>query len=914
MAERVVRVTLSAQVAEYKKGMQEAAQATRTAGTEAEKLTQQRQAFELMGRTMFAAGGVMAAGLGLAVAKFSQFDEAMSHVQASTHESAENMDLLRDAALEAGASTVFSATESANAIEELAKAGLSTSDILGGALTGSLDLAAAGGLGVAQAAGIAATTLQQFRLSGNQASHVADLLAAGAGKAMGDVTDLSGALNQTGLVANQFGLSVEETVGTLSAFASAGMLGSDAGTSMRTMLLRLANPTGEVKELMAELGIEAYDAQGKFIGLAGLAGELETSLEGMTDAQRDQTLAMVFGQDAIRGANILLREGKAGIQEWTRAVDDQGYAAETAAMRLDNMKGDLEALGGAFDTAMIGMGAAADGPGRFFIQMLTEMVDGFNELPAGAQQATFWVGAVGAAAAIAGGAYLLAVPKIVEYRAAVELLGPTAQRASRALGALARAGAIGATLGIAVYGIESLADMIAKELLPSAEQIDNKMRSAKSGVDLFAAALNSEGIKNTKQAGELLGNLGKQLDAVAKSEWWNPASISGTAVTVSKSLAQMARDDLPKAQAQFRKLAEDANLTDEQMSTFIMTNSELQDALTAAATAAGLGSEAQDLLSVAMGDASSSTSTQTSALEELQGVAVDTESDVNALADAIRNFGSAAFDTERAAIDFHGAFLDLDEALADGAGSLDVVTEAGQNTRSAMLDVAQSTNDYAASVAAMGGSTEEVQGILDAGRQKIIDTRIALGDTEEAARQYADQLIATPETIASQVSLNGVAEAQGAIDRFVTANNGKQIRLRVTADGLSSIQMPNGMTGLSSADGNLVDYKAFADGGFASGIYAAQARGIHKFAEPETIWEAYISGKPDARDRNIGIWQEAGRRLGVDSQPAQASFPDRITLVDESGSILTHARVIADASATSATTSFATTFRGGRRR
>jgi len=138
--------------------------------------------------------------------------------------------------------------------------------------------------------------------------------------------------------------------------------------------------------------------------------------------------------------------------------------------------------------------------------------------------------------------------------------------------------------------------------------------------------------------------------------------------------------------------------------------------------------------------------------------------------------------------------------------------------------------------------------------------------------------------------------------------------LRVTADGLSSIQMPNGMTGLSSADGNLVDYKAFADGGFASGIYAAQARGIHKFAEPETIWEAYISGKPDARDRNIGIWQETGRRLGVDSQPAPVSFPERITLVDADGSILSHARVIADASATSATTSFATTFRGGRRR
>src|SRR5690606_28156325 len=154
---------------------------------------------------------------------------------------------------------------------------------LNGGLNGALDLAAAGGIAVSEAAAVAATTLQQFGLEGNQASHVADLLAAAAGKAMGDVGDMSQALKQSGLVADQFGVSVEATAGTLAAFASAGLLGSDAGTSFRTMLLRLANPTGEVKDLMEELGIQAYDASGQFVGLAGLAGELETALFDMTD-------------------------------------------------------------------------------------------------------------------------------------------------------------------------------------------------------------------------------------------------------------------------------------------------------------------------------------------------------------------------------------------------------------------------------------------------------------------------------------------------------------------------------------------------------------------------------------------------------------------------------------------------------
>lgn len=221
MAERVVAVTLRARIDEFKRSMQEAANETRTVGTEAQKLAQSKESFERLGRAGVATGALIAAGLGVAISKAADFNQQMSFVAATGDDAKQSIDALREAALEAGASTVFSASESANAIEELAKAGIDASNILGGALKGSLDLAAAGGLGVAEAAGIAATTMQQFRLGGQDASHVADLLAAGAGKAMGDVRDMSAALNQSGLVAAQFGLSVEETTGTLAAFAQA---------------------------------------------------------------------------------------------------------------------------------------------------------------------------------------------------------------------------------------------------------------------------------------------------------------------------------------------------------------------------------------------------------------------------------------------------------------------------------------------------------------------------------------------------------------------------------------------------------------------------------------------------------------------------------------------------------------------
>ncbi|WP_344013933.1 phage tail tape measure protein, partial [Microbacterium natoriense] len=304
MAERVVRVRLSATIDDYKKGMLEAAQATRTVGTEAEKLAQTRQAMQLIGAAGVAMGAALAAGIGVAVSKFIEFDAAMSDVEAATHESAENMDLLRQAALDAGAATVFSATEAANAIEEMGKAGVSTKDILGGGLAGALDLAAAGGLGVADAAGIAATALKVFSLEGSDMSHVADLLAAGAGKAMGDVTDLSAALAQGGQVAAATGLSIEETTASLAAFASQGLLGSDAGTSFKTMLQRLTPQSAEAQKKMDELGVSAYDASGNFIGMAEFAGNLQDALRDLTPEQRNAALSVMFGSDAVRAANV----------------------------------------------------------------------------------------------------------------------------------------------------------------------------------------------------------------------------------------------------------------------------------------------------------------------------------------------------------------------------------------------------------------------------------------------------------------------------------------------------------------------------------------------------------------------------------------------------------------------------------
>lgn len=370
------------QVAAFGASLKKAADDATAATKEGAKF---RQGLDTIGNAAGKVGLAAAAGLGAAVLKAASFDAAMSQVQAATRESAKSMETLRQAALDAGASTVFSATEAADGIEQLAKAGVETGDILNGGLLGALDLAAAGTIEVAEASEIAATTMNQFGLAGSEVGHIADVLAASAGKAQGEVTDMANALKFVGPVASQMGISLEETAGSIAYLASQGILGEQAGTSLRGMLTGLTSPSKIAAGEMKALGINMYDAQGQFVGLDGLAGQLQGTLSGLGEAERDAALGRLFGNEQITAARILYKGGSQAIEEWTAKVNDQGFAADTAAMKLDNLKGDLEALGGAFETALIGTGDGAQTPLRGLTQALTDAVNAYNDLGEGAK-------------------------------------------------------------------------------------------------------------------------------------------------------------------------------------------------------------------------------------------------------------------------------------------------------------------------------------------------------------------------------------------------------------------------------------------------------------------------------------------------------------------------------------------------
>jgi TP901 family phage tail tape measure protein len=458
MALRTVGVKLTADISQYTSALARAGAATKEFTG---KLDQSAKAGKLdkVADTAGVAGIALVGMAGYAIKAAADFDKAMSGVQAATHASANDISALRTAALQAGKDTQYSATQAAQGITELSKAGVSTADVLGGGLKGALNLAAAGQLDVGEAAETAASAMTQFGLKGKDIPHVADLLAAAAGKAQGSVHDMGSALGQSGLVASQFGLSIEDTTGTLAAFASAGLIGSDAGISFKTMLLSLANPSAKTKDAMDELGISAYDAQGKFVGITNLAEQLKTKLGGLTQAQRDQTLAQIFGTDAIRAANVLYKEGGAGIQDWINKTNDAGYASKTAAALTDNLSGDIERLKGSLETLAIQSGSGANGGLRVLTKGLGALVNQVAGLPSAVTSTgTVLVGLTGGAALL-GAAWLKARASTAKFRAELEEMGPAGAKASAGLGrtisVASKAGAVFAALEIAGASINS---------------------------------------------------------------------------------------------------------------------------------------------------------------------------------------------------------------------------------------------------------------------------------------------------------------------------------------------------------------------------------------------------------------------------------------------------------------------------
>lgn len=777
-------IRLMADTASYEAAMTRAGSTAKTVASGMEN-TGRKSALIASGMT---AAGLAVAAFGVAAVKMAaDFDQQMSTVQANTGATSAQMDQLRAAAIEAGASTVYSATDSADAINDLGKAGMSVTDILTGGLSGALNLAASDGMAVGDAAEYMANALSMFHLKGSQASQVADTLAAGAGKAVGNVSDFGEALNNCGAQANSFGMNVQETTGVLALFAQNGTIGAEAGTQLNSMLMKLAAPSAEASNTMKELGISAYDAQHHFVGMANFAGQLQKAEKNLTDEQRNQANATIFGSYAIKAANYLYEAGESGVNKWTKAVSESGYAAEQAAAKNNNLKGDLENLSGSMESLMISVGEGAQGPLRKMVQGLDTLVDAFAGLPSGAQQTLVVMASL---AGVFGAVH----------KAAGNLNGSTSRMANNIGLAIDPIQRVKTALGSAqtAFQMFKASSMSASEQMEAFGTSASKAQLKTAGFKAVGSSVMSLlggpwGIALTVAGAALSAFISQQQKAKASSEQLESALESGS--DVASEIAG-AYQDMSSGGVKLTTWLDEAGISLTDMTSAAMGNEaalkrvnkqikeidkpgiggtaaaairkalkEESKAYDDAAKKANEKSKAAKNAVDADGKSASAAKEAASANKELGSSASDASSQIDDLVQALFGLESGNLTADQAVDQLNQKIGELSKTCEDNGvvfdqsgNLLDRFSDEGTKTKQALEDIASSAQNAAEKILKQGESTgfssgeiERANGVLQDARDAIIRQAEASGMSEQAANALADRWGLSSDSIKASI-------------------------------------------------------------------------------------------------------------------------------------------------------------------
>jgi TP901 family phage tail tape measure protein len=397
----------------------------RAANTTGRSVGASAKAFDQAANVSLVAGGTIAAGLAVSYMTATDFEFQMSAIQAVSGATAEEMGLINKAALRIGKDTAFGATEAAQAMEELVKAGISVDDVLNGAADATVALAAAGGVDLPTAATIAANAMNQFGLAAADLVGVTDTIAGAANASAIDMNQFAYSMSQVGAVANLAGLSFDDTALAIAEMGNAGIVGSDAGTSLKTMLLNLIPSTKKQTTAMSDLGLitedgtnRFYDQEGRLKSLRDIQEILGKSLEGLTEKQKQMALEAIFGSDAIRGAAVLAGEGAAGFDKMSEAINKVS-AADVAATRLENFSGSIEQLKGGLETLAIQVGQLLLPALTSIVIGLTNFMDVVLEAPEGLLKTAVAAAGIGAALLIAFGIITKVTTGLLEFRKSV---------------------------------------------------------------------------------------------------------------------------------------------------------------------------------------------------------------------------------------------------------------------------------------------------------------------------------------------------------------------------------------------------------------------------------------------------------------------------------------------------------------
>lgn len=286
----------------------------------------------------------MAGVAGYSIKVGSSFEAGMSKVQAVSGASNEQLQRLSDKAKEMGATTKFSATEAADAMNYMAMAGWKTEDMLNG-IDGIMNLAAASGEDLATTSDIVTDALTAFGLTAQDSTHFADVLAAASSNANTNVSMMGETFKYVAPVAGSLGYSAEDCAVAIGLMANSGIKASQSGTALRSMFSRLAKPSKEVKEAMEKLNISLTDSHGNMKSLDTLMGDLRNSFSGLSESEKAEMASSLAGQEAMSGLLAIVNASDADFNKLKDAIyGADGASAKMAETMQDNLQGKITIL------------------------------------------------------------------------------------------------------------------------------------------------------------------------------------------------------------------------------------------------------------------------------------------------------------------------------------------------------------------------------------------------------------------------------------------------------------------------------------------------------------------------------------------------------------------------------------------
>jgi TP901 family phage tail tape measure protein len=820
-------IRLMADTSNYTTKMQAASAQAEKLSTSMERprTTSERLASGFM--TTGLAVGALSAAIGVAaVSNFAKFDAKMSEVAANTGATGSALNDLREAALNASRTSIYSAEDAADAINELGKAGVSVADILNGGLHAALSLAATDNMSVGDATQYMASAMTQFGLSGNQAGQVADALAAGANKALGSVSDMGEALSMVGSTSHMLGANMQETVGTLSAMANAGNIGSDAGTELRSALIGLMSPSVQVSNEMKTLGLTLYNSQGNFVGIANFAGQLHDRLSKLPEAERNNAMGILFSNAAMSAANTLYNEGEKGISKWTKAVSENGYAAEIAAKKTDNFKGDLTKFEHTAQDVLIGLGSAANGPLRSVTQNATNLLNLFRSMPQSAQQWTLGAGLIiGAATGMhkvfgnlqnSSSAFSrglsLAVDPIQRIQSAasgfsdagrtisagfggaekqISTFGTTVSRGSAVMSAGRSAGKglvdlMGGPWGIAMAGAGVALAIFAQKQADAKTRTDDLTTAMQNGQS--AASKLAENITTGKDTdwgwyqkattgvdslSDALRQAGVSQGLFIRASMGNKASVKAFYDAIEP--LNHGLNAQPALYGELRAKLDQTSKSYRSSKDAIDAASEAEDADTKAkvsntvATATGAKAVEQS----AQSDEKAATSKEI--LADAFGATADGINDqaiaLGQVVDALKTYYGFALSASNADVALHDDFDKVTSAVKSNGATLDLNTEKGRANQTALNNLADAAQNAAEAHAKAGDGVSKVSAIMQDARNHYVSAAEAMGKTPAEANAMADSMGLTADAVSKLVKQLDDASSAKPVNVPLTVND-----------------------------------------------------------------------------------------------------------------------------------------------